>query len=89
MTLIILFLIWILLGTLGAMLAGNIWKGVRPIGERGDYLVAIVFAILTGLSDWYLLPMMHITGMLRFVAALIEPLLGALIALWVVRLIKK
>lgn len=89
MTLVIMFLIWLLLGAIAAVLAGNIWHGNRPIGERGDYLVAIVFAVLIGVADWYLLPMMNITGTLRFLVAVVEPFLSALIALWVVRLIKK
>jgi len=89
MTLVIMIALWIVLGLIGGMAAGSIWKGERPIGERNDYILAVVFAVITGLIDWFVLPLMGITGAFKFATLVIEPFLGGLVALWVVRLLKK
>ncbi len=89
MTYVILFLLWIVLGVVAAMLAGPIWKGKRPIGERGDYLVAILVSVAVGLADWYILPLLKIGGGLKFAADVGDAFFAALLALWVVRLVKK
>jgi uncharacterized membrane protein YeaQ/YmgE (transglycosylase-associated protein family) len=88
-TLLVLLAMWLVIGLLMGVLAGTIWKEARPYGDFADYLVSAVVAILTGLGDWFLLPLLNITGALRLIAAVLEPALMALIALWVMRLIKK
>lgn len=87
--LFVMLAIWVIIGLLMGVVAGSIWKGERPIGETGDYLVSIAAAVLTGLADWYLLPMMGIMGTLKFLAAVVEPAIVALIVLWIVRAYKK
>lgn len=90
MGLVVMFAIWIVLGLLAGALAGPIWKGRRPIGVAGDYLVAVVVTILVGLADWYLIPAwLGLEGPLKFAAAVVEPALSGLVALWIVRAIKK
>lgn len=89
MNLVILFGIWIVIGLLVAVLAPSIWKRERPFGETADYLVAIVAAVITGLLDWYVVPLLGITGNLLFLAAVIEPALVALIVLWLMRRLKR
>jgi uncharacterized membrane protein YeaQ/YmgE (transglycosylase-associated protein family) len=86
---VIFFLIWIVIGVLAGALADPIWKGRRPYGEIADYAVAIIASVITGLLDWYVLPLIGITGTLKFVAAVMEPACVALIVLWVMRIIKK
>jgi hypothetical protein len=51
--------------------------------------VAIIASVITGLLDWYVLPLIGITGTLRFVAAVLEPAIVALFVLWIMRIIKK
>jgi uncharacterized membrane protein YeaQ/YmgE (transglycosylase-associated protein family) len=85
----VMFAMWFVNGLLVAVLAGCIRKGERPLGERGDYAVAVIAAVLTGLADWYFVPLFGITGVLKFVVALIEPSLVALFVLWLVRKVKK
>jgi uncharacterized membrane protein YeaQ/YmgE (transglycosylase-associated protein family) len=85
-----MFAIWIVIGVLAGVLADRLWKGYRPFGEAADYGVALVVAVLTGLVDWYLLPLWFgVQGGLRFAAAVVEPSAAALIALWVMRLLRK
>lgn len=89
MDIVIMAAIWVIIGLLIAALAPNIFKGERPYGDTNDYIVAIVVTIVTGLFDWYVLPLMNITGALRFVAALIEPPIAALLVLWLMRYLKR
>ncbi|MEW6718397.1 MAG: hypothetical protein AB1345_12970 [Chloroflexota bacterium] len=89
MAIIVLVAIWVVIGVLMTALADSIWKGRRPIGVSGDYIVSILAAILTGLGDWYLLPLINIDGPVKFAAAVIEPAIVALIVLWAVRFFKK
>jgi len=89
MGLVFMIAIWVVIGVLIAALAPSIFKGERPYGDTADYVASIVATILTGLLDWYILPLMNIEGALRFVAALIEPPLMALVVLWLMRYLKR
>jgi hypothetical protein len=56
----------------------------------GDYLIAVVASILTGLADWYLLPLwFNISGQLRFWAAVAEPILVVPLELWLLRRLRR
>ncbi|HEY69791.1 MAG TPA: hypothetical protein G4O08_04310 [Anaerolineae bacterium] len=87
--LIVMIAIWIVIGLLIGVLAGTIWKGVRPLGEVWDYVISIACAVVTGLLDWYVLPLIGIEGAMRFAAAILEPALVSIFALWLVRKLKK
>jgi uncharacterized membrane protein YeaQ/YmgE (transglycosylase-associated protein family) len=89
MDLIVMMVVWVVIGLLMGLLAGSIWKGVRPIGEAGDYLLSIAVSVVTGLLDWYIMPLLNIEGVIKLVASIIEPALVALFVLWLVRKLKK
>jgi len=91
MSLVILFVIWIVLGLAIGYWAGSLFKGARPYGLNGDLIISVLTVILVGLGDWYLVPMMFsgIGPLWVFIAALVEPTLSALIVLWLVRYFKK
>ncbi len=86
---IVMIAIWIVIGLLIGVLAGPIWKGVRPLGEVWDYVISIACAVVTGLLDWFVLPLIGIEGAIRFVAAILEPALVSIFALWLVRKLKR
>jgi uncharacterized membrane protein YeaQ/YmgE (transglycosylase-associated protein family) len=89
MDLIVMIVIWIVIGLVMALLAGSIWKGERPLGEAGDYLISIAASVITGFLDWYILPLLNIEGAVKFIAAILEPALVALFILWLVRKLKR
>ncbi len=89
MSIFVLVAIWIVIGLLVGLAASSMWKEDRPYGEAGDYLIAIVVSVLTGLVDWYVLPQLGIEGTLKFIAAVIEPPVVALLVLWAIRRFKK
>lgn len=88
MTLPIMIALWLMLGLIVAALASGIWKAPRPYGETGDYLVAVIASVATGFLDWHVLPLLGIEGLIRFLVALTEPPLVALLALWIMRKVK-
>ena len=69
--------------------AGLIWKDDRPIGVTGDYLAAILSAIVIGFLDWFLIPQMGFGNSIRWMGVILEPPLSALIVLWVIRKAKE
>jgi uncharacterized membrane protein YeaQ/YmgE (transglycosylase-associated protein family) len=89
MEIIILILAMVAVGLVVGWLAGFIWKGNRPLGVRGDYLAAVISAIVVGLIDWYVIPAMGFSDRLRNLGVALEPALGALIVLWIIRRAKK
>jgi uncharacterized membrane protein YeaQ/YmgE (transglycosylase-associated protein family) len=89
MNVIILVVAMIIVGLIIGWLAGPIWKNKRPIGTRGDYLAAIITAIVIGLLDWYVIPAMGFSENLRNMGVAIEPALGALLVLWIIRAAKR
>ena len=89
MNVVILVVAMIVVGLVIGWLAGFIWKGKRPIGVQGDYIAAVITAIVVGLLDWYVIPAMGFSDSLRNLGVAIEPALGALIVLWIIRLAKR
>ena len=89
MQIVYLVVAMILVGLLMGWVAGLIWKDNRPIGVRGDYIVAVVAAVATGLLDWFVVPAMGFSEGLRNVATAVEPAGMALIVLWLIRVAKR
>lgn len=89
MNFVILIAAMIIVGLIVGWLAGPIWKNRRPIGARGDYLAAVITAIAVGLMDWYVIPAMGFSETLRNLGVAIEPALGALAVLWIIRAAKR
>jgi uncharacterized membrane protein YeaQ/YmgE (transglycosylase-associated protein family) len=75
----------IAVGSLIGYLAGFIWKDNRPIGVQGDYIAAIISAVIMGLIDWFLIPAMGFGDAIRLLGVIFEPPATALIVLWVIR----
>ncbi|HEY53452.1 MAG TPA: GlsB/YeaQ/YmgE family stress response membrane protein [Caldilineae bacterium] len=89
-SLVILFIIWIIMGAGLGYYATSIFKGDRPYGVNGDLIAGILTAIVVGLMDWFIVPMVFPNfgqGMI-FLASILEPLLSILIVLWLMRYIK-
>jgi uncharacterized membrane protein YeaQ/YmgE (transglycosylase-associated protein family) len=89
MEIAILVVAMIVVGLIAGWLAGPIWKNKRPIGARGDYIAAVITAIAVGLMDWYVIPAMGFSDSLRNMGVALEPALGALLVLWIIRAAKK
>lgn len=89
MNILILVIAMVLVGLLIGWMAGLIWKDKRPIGVQGDYATAVIVAVVVGLMDWFVIPAMGFSTGLRNVGVALEPALGALFVLWLIRLAKK
>lgn len=86
---VILIAAMIVVGLLMGVVGGLIWKDHRPLGVRGDYIVAVITAVVFGLLDWFIIPAMNFSNQLRNIAVVFEPALGALAALWLVRVARR
>ena len=89
MEILIVILAMILVGLLIGFVAGLIWKEDRPIGVRGDYIVAVISAVVIGLMDWYIIPAMGFSDTMKWLGIIFEPALGALAILWLIRVAKR
>lgn len=89
MQVLILIAAMIAVGLLMGYIAGLIWKDNRPIGVRGDYIAAIISAIVMGLIDWFLIPAMGFGDAIRLIGVILEPPATALIVLWIIRKAKE
>ncbi len=89
MEVLIVIVIMVLVGLLMGWVAGFLWKGKRPIGVRGDYLAAIITAVAVGLMDWFVIPAMGFSQNLKYLGVALEPALGALVVLWIIRQARK
>jgi len=90
MSLIVLFIIWVVMGLAVGYYATGIFKGARPYGLNGDLIAGVLTVIAVGLGDWYLIPLWFpaFGRFFVFLAAIIEPLISALIVLWLMRYLK-
>ena len=89
MTIVLLVLAMIVVGLIVGYLAGLIWKEDRPYGVKGDYLIAVVSAIAIGILDFFVIPAMGFSETMKWLGVAMEPFLGALAILWLVRYAKK
>lgn len=89
MQIVYLVVAMIVVGLIIGWLAGPIWKNKRPIGVRGDYIASVITAVVVGLMDWYVIPAMGFSTGLRNLGVAMEPALGALIVLWIIRAAKR
>ena len=76
-------------GALMGYVAGLIWKENRPIGVQGDYLAAILAAVVMGILDWTVIPAMGFSRTIQWLGLIFEPPAMALIVLWVMRKAKE
>lgn len=79
----------VVVGLIMGFVAGLIWKDNRPYGATGDYIIAVITAVIFGLIDWFVIPAMGFSDTMRNISLLFEPALGALLVLWLVRKAKK
>jgi len=77
--------IMILYGLIIGFVAGLIWKKNRPIGVKGDYLVALLSTIGFGLLEWFLLPALNFSPIFTLIGVLGEVPFIALAILWLIR----
>lgn len=89
MEILILIIAMVVVGLIIGYVAGLIWKDNRPIGVQGDYIAAIIAAILTGLLDFYVIPAMGFSDTLKWAGVASEPPLMALAVLWIIRKAKR
>jgi uncharacterized membrane protein YeaQ/YmgE (transglycosylase-associated protein family) len=89
MEILILIAAMVVVGLVIGFLAGLIWKGDRPIGVKGDYLVAVISTVVIGLIDWFVIPAMGFSDTIKWLGILLEPALGALLVLWIIRIARK
>ena len=89
MMFIIIIIAMIVVGLIIGALAGLIWKDNRPIGVQGDYLAAVITAVVVGLMDWYVIPALGFSDLMRNLGVIFEPALSALLVLWIIRKAKQ
>jgi len=85
MDILILVIAMVIVGLIMGVVAGAIWKDNRPIGVRGDYIVSVITAVVVGLLDYYVIPAMGFSETMKWLGVALEPALGALIVLWIIR----
>jgi uncharacterized membrane protein YeaQ/YmgE (transglycosylase-associated protein family) len=74
----------VVVGLIMGWLAGKIWEP-----RKNDYLIGIISAVVIGVLDFYVIPAMGMSDSLMWLGVALEPALGALLILWLVRKAKK
>ncbi len=84
MEILYLILAMIAVGLITGFVAGLIWKD-----DFNNYPTAIIATVITGLLDWFVIPMMGFSETLKWIGIIAEPPLTALFVLWLIRYSKK
>jgi len=85
MEIVYVVLAMIVVGLIIGYVAGLIWKD----DYKNNYTVAIIAAIVTGLLDFYVIPMMGFSDTMKWLGVALEPPLAALGVLWLIRYAKR
>ena len=72
--LLILVAVMVILGLFIGWIAGLIWKENRPIGVRGDYILAILVCVIGGIVYWFLIPALGFSDWVKSLGILLEVL---------------
>jgi uncharacterized membrane protein YeaQ/YmgE (transglycosylase-associated protein family) len=89
MEILVLIAAMVVVGLIMGFIAGLIWKDNRPIGVKGDYIAAVITTVIVGLLDWFVIPAMGFSDMIKWIGIFFEPALSALLVLWIIRAAKK
>ena len=82
--------IMIVYGLVIGFIAGFIWKGKRPIGVWGDYIVAIGSCLVFGLGAWFIIPELGFKSQtIKLLGVFVDTPFAALLILWLIRKIKR
>jgi uncharacterized membrane protein YeaQ/YmgE (transglycosylase-associated protein family) len=87
--LIILTAAMVVMGLIIGWIAGLIWKDNRPMGVRGDYILAVVLCVVFGFVEWFLIPALGFDDWVKYLGVFVEVPAIALIGLWLVRVAKR
>jgi uncharacterized membrane protein YeaQ/YmgE (transglycosylase-associated protein family) len=85
MDLLIVVLAMVVVGAVIGALAGRIWKDERPYGLWGDILIGVVTAVIVGLIDWIVIPLLDFSQQVVLLGLAVEPALSVLLVLWLIR----
>ena len=84
MEILYLVLAMIVVGLVIGYIAGLIWKD-----DFNNYPAAIIGSVITGLLDWFVIPMIVSSEALKWIGVALEPPLVALGVLWLIRYAKR
>lgn len=84
MEIIYVILAMLVVGLIIGYIAGLIWKD-----DFNNYPAAIITAVIVGLLDFYVIPMMGFSDTTKWLGIALEPALAALAVLWIIRYAKR
>ena len=84
MEIIYVILAMLAIGLVMGYVAGLIWKD-----DFNNYPAAIITAVIVGLLDFYVIPMMGFSDTMKWLGVALEPPLAALGVLWLIRYAKR
>ena len=84
MEIVYLILAMVVIGLIVGYIAGLIWKD-----DFNNYPASIITAVIVGLLDFYVIPMMGFSDTMKWLGVALEPPLGALAVLWIIRYAKR
>ena len=85
MNLLLVVLILAVVGLALGAVAGPLFRRKRPYGLGGDLVIGLIVTVLVALLDWFVIPAMGFSQSLVTLALVLEPALGALLVLWLLR----
>jgi uncharacterized membrane protein YeaQ/YmgE (transglycosylase-associated protein family) len=84
MEILYIVLAMIVVGLIIGYIAGLIWKD-----DFNNYPTAVIATVITGLLDYYVIPMIISNETLKWIGVALEPPLVALGVLWLIRYAKR
>jgi uncharacterized membrane protein YeaQ/YmgE (transglycosylase-associated protein family) len=81
-------IIWLIIGAIIGFIAPRLFSGQAPGGRLGDFVMAIVGALLGGYGTAMILPA-HVQGVIGgLLATLVSAIVGAVLLIWIARRFK-
>ncbi len=83
------FALWMLIGLVVGALASVVSSGEPPYGLTVDIAVAVAVTVVTGVINYYILRFAEVGGLVAFIIMVLDPLVSAVVFLWLLRVIKR
>jgi uncharacterized membrane protein YeaQ/YmgE (transglycosylase-associated protein family) len=84
MEIVYVVLAMLVVGFIMGYIAGLIWKD-----DYNNYPAALITAVIVGLLDFYVIPMMGFSDTMKWLGVALEPALSVLLVLWIIRYAKR
>ena len=85
MEILILIAAMVVVGLIMTFVSKLIWKDELPVSVTAAYIIGVVTAVVVGLADWFVIPAIVDSDILKYLGIALEPALSVPLVFWIIK----